>query len=186
MGWIIFIGGFILLFVAILWTTYNKLVRAENQVDESLSLIDVQLKKRFELIPNLVEAVKGYNAYESSVLTEITANRAGLPNDTKEKANLDASVTNKLKTFRVQVEAYPDLMANTQFIKLMDALSSVEDELAMARRYYNGTVRDLHNLMEVFPNVLFAGMFGIKKHVFYEIPSGESERPDVNLNSTDA
>jgi LemA protein len=82
----------------------------------------------------------------------------------------------------LQVEDYPDLLANTQFTKLMDGLSIVEDELAMARRYYNGTVRDLHNRMEVFPNVLFVGISGVKKKSFYEINASEAVRPEINLN----
>lgn len=175
-------GGLLLLLLLLVWSIYNGLVKADNQIDEGLSMIDVQLVKRFELIPNLVEAVKGYNAHEAEVLTSIAANRSGIPVDAEGKASLDGSITAHLRNFRIQVEKYPNLLANTQFLKLMDSLSSVEDELAMARRYYNGTVRDLHNKMEVFPNVLFAGMFGLKKRPFYEIEAVESERPEINLN----
>ncbi len=181
MGWIIFIGGWILLFVVIIWSTYNKFVRAENQVDEALSVIDVQLKKRFDLIPNLVEMVKGYNEHEAKVLLEIVAKRGNLPEATASKAVMDGSITAQLKSFRMQVENYPELKANAQFLKLMDGLSTVEDELAMARRYYNGTVRDFHNKLEVFPNVLFAGMFGMKKKAFYEITADEAVRPEIEL-----
>ncbi|GAB5416574.1 MAG: LemA family protein [Crocinitomicaceae bacterium] len=182
MGWIIFIGGFVLLFIIIVWSVYNRLVIADNQVDEALSLIDVQLKKRFELIPNLVEAVKGYNAHEANVLLEIAERRSQIPSATTDKANLDASITGTLRNFRIQVENYPDLLANAQFSKLMDSLTSVEDELAMARRYYNGTVRDLHNKMEVFPNVLFVSISGVKKKLFYEIDANEAESPNINLS----
>ena len=182
MGWIIFIGGVVLLFAIIIWSIYNRLVKADNQVDEALSLIDVQLKKRFDLIPNLVEAIKGYSTHEANVLTEIAERRSRIPVDTSGKAQFDGSITGMLRNFRIQVEGYPDLVANAQFSKLMDSLSTVEDELSMARRYYNGTVRDLHNKMEVFPNVLFVGMTGIKKKSFYEIEAHESQRPDINLN----
>lgn len=178
------VGGACLLVVLILiWSIYNGLIRAKNQVDEALGMIDVHLKKRFELIPNLIEAVKGYNEHEASVLSSIVEKRGSIPEDPNAKAKFDTNITDTLRSFRIHVEDYPDLKANTQFLKLMDSLSMVEDELAMARRYYNGTVRDLNNRKEVFPNVLFAGMFGIKDHAFYEINSGESERPEVELNS---
>lgn len=172
--------------LVIVWSIYNRLVQADNQVDEGLSLIDVQLKKRFELIPNLVEMVKGYNAHEAEILEDIVSKRSQIPEGADSKANLDGSVTQKLRDFRIQVENYPDLKANTQFVKLMDTLSEVENELAMARRYYNGTVRDLHNKMEVFPNVMFAKRFGLKKRSFYEISAVEAQRPDIDLNSEDA
>lgn len=165
----------------LVWVIYNRLVQAENQVDEALALIDVQLKKRFELIPNLVETVKAYNAHEASVLEKIVAQRSQIPQAANAKANFDGSITSVLKSFRIQVEAYPDLLANQQFSKLMDSLSIVEDELAMARRYYNGTVRDLNNKREVFPNVIFASMFGIKQKNFYEIDASEAERPEIDL-----
>jgi LemA protein len=175
------IGALILLLVILVWTIYNRLVQADNQVDEAISMIDVQLKKRFELIPNLVEMVKGYNTYEAQVLEEIVAQRSQIPEAAESKAKFDSTITGKLKHFRLQVENYPDLKSNTQFEKLMDALSEVEEELAMARRYYNGTVRDLHNKMEVFPNVLFAQRFGLQKKRFYEINQEEAERPQIDL-----
>lgn len=178
---VISIAVFVVILVAIIWRIYNKLVQADNQVDESLSLIDVLLKKRYELIPNLVEIVKGYNQHEANVLIEIAAKRGEASHEVSSKAYIDGSVTQQLRNFRILVENYPDLQANVQFLKLMDSLTLVEDELAMARRYYNGTVRDLHNKMEVFPNVIFASKFGIQKKSFYEITSGEAQRPDVDL-----
>ena len=183
MIWVIGIGTVLLLGLIVIWSIYNRLVQADNQVDEGLSLIDVQLKKRFELIPNLVEMVKGYNAHEADVLEDIVAKRSQIPKEADSKANLDGSVTQQLRNFRIQVESYPDLKANTQFVKLMETLSEVENELAMARRYYNGTVRDLHNKMEVFPNVVFAKRFGLKKRSFYEVSAEETQRPEIDLNS---
>lgn len=175
------IGVIVVIFLAIIWRIYNKLVQADNQVDESLSLIDVHLKKRYELIPNLVEIVKGYNQHEANLLTDLVAKRSESFKEVATKAQVDGSVTQQLRNFRMQVENYPDLKANIQFLKLMDSLTLVEDELAMARRYYNGTVRDLHNKMEVFPNVIFAARFGLKKKAFYEITSGEAQRPEIDL-----
>ncbi len=183
MLWLIVLGGLVLFVLITIWVIYNRLVQAENQVDEALALIDVQLKKRFELIPNLVEVVKAYNAHEADVLEKVVAQRTKIPTPAGDKASFDGSITGVLKNFRIQVEAYPDLLANEQFSKLMESLSTVEDELAMARRYYNGTVRDLNNKKEVFPNVLFASMFGIKEKSFYEIDAADAERPEIDLNS---
>lgn len=175
-------GAVVLVLIIILWTIYNRMVQAKNIVEEGFSNIDIQLKKRYELIPNLIEAIKGYNSHEASVLEKIVLGRSGVGNSVAETAATDGSITSTLKNFRIQVEAYPDLQANTQFIKLMDALSTVENELSMARRYYNGTVRDFNNTLEVFPNVLFAGMFGFKKAAFYEIEAGEKAAPVVDLS----
>lgn len=174
--------GILLFVLIVIWSIYNGLVRARNIVDEAYSGIDVQLKKRFELIPNLIEAVKGYNEYEAVTLAEIVEQRSGVDRSLKETAAFDTSITNTLKRFRIQVEAYPDLKANSQFLKLMDSLSSVEDELSMARRYYNGATRDLNIKVTVFPTVLFAKMMGFEKAAFYEIDENEKSAPTVRLN----
>lgn len=178
---LIIIGGLILVFLILIWTIYNRLVNARNVVDEAYSGIDVQLKKRFELIPNLIEAVKGYNAHEAEVLSKIVASRSASGDSLNEMADNDRSITGALKSFRIQVEAYPDLQANTQFLKLMDNLSTVENELAMARRYYNGATRDLNTKIQVFPAVLFAGMFGFQPAAFYEIDADQKQVPEVDL-----
>lgn len=178
---LISIGAIVLLILIVVWSIYNRLVQANNIVDEAFSGIDIQLKKRYELIPNLVEAVKGYNAHEAHVLEKIAANRSGVGESVAETAQADQSITWALRNFRIQVEQYPELKANTQFLKLMDNLTTVENELSMARRYYNGTVRDLHNRIQVFPNVLFAKSFGFTQRAFYEIRDGEGERPEINL-----
>lgn len=163
------------------WLIYNKIVAARNIVEEAFSGIDVQLKKRFELIPNLIEAVKGYNAHEAHVLEQIVASRSG-GNSLGEIADRDASITNQLKQFRVQVEAYPELKANTQFLKLMDNLTLVENELAMARRYYNGATRDFNTKIEVFPNSIVAGISNTQKIAFYRLPEGEDATPQIDLS----
>jgi LemA protein len=175
--------GLIVIVGIIAWTIYNKLVSAKNIVSEGFSGIDIQLKKRFELIPNLIEAVKGYNAHEADVLSRIVESRSG-GNNLKEVASQDASITQSLKNFRIQVEAYPELKANTQFLKLMDSLSEVENELAMARRYYNGATRDYNTKIEVFPAVLIAKPLGFQKSAFYELSDQkESEAPVVDINN---
>ncbi len=176
-------GGILLLILIIIWALYNGLVSARNIVHEAFSGIDVQLKKRFELIPNLIEAVKGYNAHEAAVLEKIVEQRSASGSTPGEAASSDRSITQALKQFRIQVENYPDLKANSQFLKLMDNLSSVENELALARRYYNGATRDYNTKIQKFPGVIVANMTGFKAAAFYEIEN-DSERaaPEVQLN----
>lgn len=178
---LIVIGTGVILLLIVVWTIYNGLVNAKNVVDEAYSGIDVQLKKRFELIPNLIEAVKGYNAHEAQVLQKIVESRSASGGSVDEMADNDRSITGALKHFRVQVEAYPDLKANTQFLTLMDNLSTVENELAMARRYYNGATRDLNTKIQVFPAVMFAGMFGFKAAEFYKVDEDQKAAPVVDL-----
>jgi LemA protein len=175
------IGTLFFLVLIVGWSIYNGLVRANNVVNEAYSGIDVQLKKRFELIPNLIEMVKGYNAHEAAILEKIVQQRSGVGSEFDETVAIDQSITSALKSFRIQVEAYPDLKANTQFLKLMDSLSTIENELSMARRYYNGAIRDLNNKLEVFPNVLFAKMMSFKKGKFYEINENEKSAPIIDL-----
>lgn len=176
-------GGLLLLILIPLWVLYNGLVGASNIVQEGFSGIDIQLKKRFELIPNLIEAVKGYNAHEAAVLEKIVTSRSASGASVQEAANSDRSITGALKSFRMQVENYPDLQANTQFLKLMDKLSETENELAMARRYYNGAVREFNTRTQKFPGVLVAGITGFKAAPFYEVENvQERQSPEVNLN----
>lgn len=180
---LIIAGSALLLILIVFWVLYNGIVSAKNVVDEAFSGIDVQLKKRFELIPNLIEAVKGYNAHEAQVLEHIVAQRSASGSTPDEAASSDRSITMALKNFRIQIENYPDLKANTQFLKLMDNLSSVENELAMARRYYNGAARDYNIRIQKFPGVLVANMTGSKNVPFYEIEqASERQAPTVNLH----
>jgi LemA protein len=181
---LLIIGGIVLLLLIVLWSIYNGLVRAKNIVSEAYSGIDVQLKKRFELIPNLIEAVKGYNQHEAETLMTIVESRTGQGADSSVKSTAlqDQSITGALKNFRILVEDYPDLKANTQFLKLMDNLSQVENELAMARRYYNGATRDYNIKIEVFPAVLIAKSMGFNAVEFYEIEDdNERSVPDLNF-----
>ena len=179
---LIIVGVIVLVLIIAIWSIYNGLVAAQNIVEEAFSGIDVQLKKRYELIPNLIEAVKGYNAHEANTLQKIVEDRSRT-NDVQGMAKQDQSITSTLKNFRIQVEAYPDLQANTQFLKLMDNLSTVENELAMARRYYNGATRDYNTKMEVFPAVLFAKSFGHSQAEFYEIDEAQKATPVVDLTN---
>lgn len=175
--------GLILVGAIFVWTVYNGLVNAKNIVDEAFSGIDIQLKKRFELIPNLIEAVKGYNAHEAELLEKIVRQRSN-SSQVDEIANDDNSITNSLKQFRINVEAYPDLKANTQFLKLMDNLSLVENELAMSRRYFNGATRDYNIKIEVFPAVLVASKFGFNRKPLYVLKDvSEADVPVMDLNN---
>ena len=182
---LLIIVGIILIVGISIWVIYNGLVTAKNVVDEAFSGIDIQLKKRFELIPNLIEAVKGYNSHEAELLEKIVVSRSGLDDSVGVQglAQEDTSITNKLKQFRINVEAYPDLKANTQFLKLMDNLSIVENELAMSRRYFNGATRDYNTKIEVFPAVLIASKTGFNKRPMYELDNAaEANTPVIDLN----
>ncbi len=177
------LGGILIALFIVAWTLYNRIIQAKNIVSEGFSGIDVQLKRRFELIPNLIEAVKGYNAHEAKVLEEIVANRSMSLTDINAIAQSDQSITSTLKNFRIHVEDYPDLQANTQFLKLMDNLSEIESELSMARRYYNGTVRDYNTKIQIFPGVLVANMMKLKPAVFYQIEHSEERlTPNVDIH----
>lgn len=173
----------VLISLITLWVIYNSLVKAQNIVEEAVSGIDVQLKKRFELIPSLVEAVKAYNSYEAELLSKIVDLRSGNNEGLDAKMAKDYSLTQGLKHFRIQIENYPDLKANSQFLKLMDSLSTIENELSMSRRYYNGTARDMNNKIEVFPNVMFSRIFGFKEVKYYEIENLEEKNiPNIDLS----
>lgn len=175
------IGAVVVLLLVMIWAIYNKFVRARNIVEEALSGIDVQLKKRFELIPSLVECVKGYNEHEAVTLSEVVSKRVE-GESIASKVQNDASLTGALRQFRVNIENYPDLKADSQFLILMKEISHIENELSMSRRYYNGTVRDFNTKLQVFPNVLFVSAFGMKNADFYELDAEkEGEVPDIKL-----
>ena len=178
------IVGVMLLILIVVWFIYNSLVQAKNVVKEAYSGIDVQLKKRFNLIPSLIEATKGYNKHEVDTLVNIVEQRSarGTTDSVEHTSEADQSVTTKLKKFRITIEDYPDLKANTQFLKLMDSLSTVENELAMSRRYYNGATRDYNTKTEVFPAVLLAKKMGFVTADFYKVEEEERIAPKVNLS----
>ncbi len=160
---------------------YNKLVRARNLVREAWSGIDVQLKRRHDLIPNIIETVKGYSGFERSVLEKITQIRA---TNTRagETAQIENEISRGIKGIFAVAESYPDLKANQSFLDLQKTLTAVEDDLQHARRYYNGCVRDYNTLVQTFPTMLIAGMFGFKPEEFFEIEyATERSAPDVDL-----
>ena len=155
---------------------YNALVRLRVRVDEAWSDITVQLKRRADLIPNLVESVKGYAKHESGVFEAVTAARADVlsAKGVKETADAENQFEGALKSLFAVSEAYPDLKASQNFLQLQQELVDTEDKIQAARRFYNGGVRDLNTRIQMFPNNLVAGMFGFKSREFFEL--GESEQ----------
>jgi LemA protein len=152
-------------------SVYNRLVRARNMTQEGWSGIDVQLRRRFDLIPNLLETVKGYAAHERGVFEEITRLRAASMNagTVADQVQAEKALTGALGRLFAVAEAYPDLKADANFRNLQEELSDIEDHLQMARRYYNSTARELNILVESFPSVLVARSFGFKTEPYYEI-----------------
>lgn len=173
----------LLLVIGFIVLVYNRLVKAKNIVNEAFSGIDVQLQKRFELIPNIVKAVKGYNQYEADTLQKVVEKRNPSGKNVDQAAENDKAVTQQLRHFKIQVEDYPDLKSSEQFLKLMDQLSKVENELAMSRRYYNGTARVFNTQLQVFPNNLMASIFGFKEVPFYAFEGDDRSAPEVELKS---
>ena len=165
---------------------YNGLVTLNNRTKEGWSDIDVQLKRRHDLIPNLVNSVKGYMTHERELLERITAARAGAlsaqeKGNTAELGKLENQLGNMLGKLQIAVEAYPDLKANQNVGQLMDELSDTENKIKAARRFYNGLVRDFNTKMETFPNNVFAGMLKFTKYEFFAADESEKGNVEVKL-----
>lgn len=186
MNWTVFaIVGVILLLIIYVISVNNKLVILRNKVKEGFSQIDVQLKKRYDLIPNLVETVKQYMSHEEGTLTKITELRSRLTSGNvtdSEKVKLNNELTNAIRGIMVQVEAYPDLKANQNFLSLQNDLNSVENTIAQARTGYNSTVLNYNNACMVFPNNIIAGLFGFTTEEMFEI-TNTSERENVDVKN---
>jgi len=164
---------------------YNRLIRSRNLLNEAWSGIDVQLKRRHDLIPNIIETVKGYVKHERKVLEEITALRSRLagPATVQEKGQLENSFSQALKSIFALAEAYPDLKANQNFIELQRTLADAEEQIQLARRYYNGAARDYNTMVESFPSNMMASIFGFTKAEFFEIElATEREVPGVKFD----
>ncbi|MBU0647991.1 LemA family protein [Patescibacteria group bacterium] len=184
MGWLLLI--LVVLAVAVLFwgvAVYNGLIKLKNRVDEAWSDIDVQLKRRYDLIPNVVETVKGYAKHEKGVFEKVTQARTAAmsaESDPKAAAAAEKGLTGALKTLFAVAENYPELKANQNFLSLQQELADTEDKIQAARRFYNGNVRDFNIKIEVFPNNLLAGMFGFTKRDLFEIED-EQERKNVEV-----
>ncbi len=170
------------LFVIWLISAYNGLVRLRNRAKEGLSDIDVQSKRRYDLIPNLVESVKGYMQHEKSVLENVTKARAAVATGgtTLDKANAENALTNTLKTLFAVSENYPDLKANTNFLELQRELSDTENKMQAARRFYNTMVMELNTKIESFPTNLIAQTFGFHQEKFFEV-GNDAEREVIQV-----
>lgn len=162
---------------------YNDLVKNRQLSQEGWSGIDVQLKRRTDLIPNLLETVKGYMGHERGTLEAVTQARAAAQsaNSVEEKAAADGQMRQALANLFAVAEAYPDLKASTNFQQLQGELTRTEDQLAFARQYYNDAVATLNRTMVTIPWSLFAGMSGVEKGVFYDAPEGHSAPPTVSF-----
>src|SRR3990167_8901110 len=171
--------------ILVLWLvgTFNGLVRARNRVKEAWSDIDVQLKRRYDLIPNLVETVKGYAKHESGVFEQVTKARATAMSaqTVEEHGKAENMLTGALKSLFAVAEAYPDLKAGVNFAKLQDELSDTENKIQAARRFYNSNVLTLNTKIETFPTNLIAGAFGFKKEAFFEIEN-PAEKENVKVS----
>lgn len=178
------IALYIIIAIAIILVfLYNSLIRSKNQVDEAWSDIEVQLKRRYDLIPNLVETVKGYAKQESSVLENVTKarNMAMNAGSMQEKLKDENMLSGALKSLFAVSEAYPDLKSNTNFLQLQRNVADTEDKIQAARRFYNGTVRDFNTKVQVFPTNLFASMFGFKQREFFDIDEKGAEGQPVKV-----
>lgn len=177
--WIL--AGIILILAVFLWAIYNGLVTARLRVKEGWSGIDVQLKRRSNLIPNIVESVKGYAKHEKSVLESVTKARTQLLSSSgvKEAAQADNILTGALKSLFAVAEAYPDLKASDNFKHLQEELSDTETKIAASRQFYNSSVLDYNTKIKVFPNVILASVLGFKDESFFE--TDESSKKPVKV-----
>lgn len=169
----------IVLFLLWLVAVYNGLVTLKNRTDEAWSDIDVQLKRRYDLIPNLVETVKGIVKQEQKVFTEVTEARSKAMGATglADKAKAENVLSGTLKTLFAVTEAYPDLKSSQNFLQLQSEITDTEDKIQAARRFYNGEVRDLNIKIQSFPTSIFAGMLGYVKREFFGLDNAAEREP---------
>ncbi len=154
---------------------YNNLVKLRNNRENAFADIDVQLKQRFDLVPQLVATVQGYATHEKELLENITAARTAGVNASSidDKIKADQQLTSALAGLKIQVEAYPDLKANQNFMQLQGELADIENKLAAVRRFFNSATRELNNAVQTFPSNIFAGIFGFHKEAMYEIEASQ-------------
>jgi len=177
----------ILLAVAVIagWLimVFNRLITLKNRTEEAFSDIDVQLKRRHDLIPNLMETVKGYATHEKELFEKVTQARSAAINaqTVSEKGQTENMLTDALKSVFAVAENYPDLKASQNFLQLQDELSDTENKIQAARRFYNGNARDFNIATQVFPNNLIVGMLGFKKFDFFQAEAGEKENVAVKF-----
>jgi len=173
--------GLVLVGVIVIWIIgiYNRFVSLRNRKQEALSDIDVQSKRRYDLIPNLIETVKGYMKQESSVLENVTRARAAVATggSALDKAGAENEFSSTLKSLFAVAESYPDLKSNTNFLELQRELSDTENKMMASRRFFNSTVQDLNTAIQSFPASLFAKSFGFTEEKFFEVTSEAEKQP---------
>lgn len=174
----------ILLIAVSLGSSYNNMVRLSENVDSKYSDISVQLKRRADLIPNLINTVKGYMAHEQKIIDSITEARTNLVNakTVSEQAKANDDLTKALNSLNVIVENYPDLKSNTNFIQLQDELAGTENRIATSRKDYNDAVKDYNSTIKSFPKNIIAGMFGFTEKDYFEISNTDKEVPNVSFD----
>ncbi len=181
----IIIIGVIVLLLLLLAGTYNKLVRGKNMLEEAWSGIDVQLKRRHDLIPSLVSTVKGYASHERDTLEAVLEARARAMNASGKGADTVGDCENQLsgalRSLFALSEAYPDLKANQNFLQMQEQLATLEDEIHMARRYYNGQAREQNNRVLTFPTNIIASFFGFRKEPYFELSEAEKSVPEIKF-----
>jgi LemA protein len=187
-GWIVLIA--IAVIALLLIFVYNALVRLRNMVDEAWNQISVQLKRRHDLIPNLVNAVKGYMDFEQETLTRVIEARSAAvtaqakgPQAAGETAQAENFLTGALRQLFALVENYPELKANQNVMQLQEELTTTENQIGFSRQHYNSTVRELNTSIQTFPNVLVAGMLGFRDREYFQIEEADAAVPEVNLRS---
>jgi len=179
--WLIVILVILVLLVLYVFTTYNKLVKLRNRVKDQWSQIDVQLKRRFDLIPNLVNTIKGYTKHESETLEKVIQARNTYVSATTPDAKMQANseLSGALTKLFALSESYPDIKANTNFLDLQSELQETENKIAIARQFYNDTVLSYNNKVEMVPSNIIAGMFNFKTMEFFQVQ--EEERQNVKV-----
>ena len=171
------------LFLLIFWGYYNRIIRMENRIDNSWAQIDVQLKRRADLIPNLMETVRGYMKHEREVLENVTKARSALMTAKTPQENIDADnmLTGALKSLFAVAENYPDLKANQNFLQLQDELTHTEDKIAYSRQHFNDVTLAYNNIIETFPGLWFAKRMNRKTRDMLQIPEASREVPKVEF-----
>lgn len=162
---------------------YNRLIVLRNRVENAWSQIDVQLKRRYDLIPNLVETVKGYASHEAGVFEAVTKARSAAMNATgvEQQGQAENMLSGALKSLFAVAEAYPELKANTSFLDLQAQLSEAENKIAYARQFYNDSVMSFNTAIQSFPNNILAGMFNFKEREYFEVEAAANEAPQVKF-----
>lgn len=179
--WLYIIIAIVVILLLLVFSTYNSLVKLNNRVEEAFSTMDVYLKKRWDLIPNIVETVKGYAKHEKETLEEVInlRNSSYDKMNTNDKVDVNNKISQGITKLMAIAEAYPELKANENFKDLSNQLTKVEDDIANARKYYNGTVRNFNDKVQMFPSNIVAGMLGYKTKNMFE--AGENERENIKV-----